>query len=48
MRLAGANPVMIHRIDKPDDRFPVTDHHFQIALPGDSCVVYVKPAEATR
>ena len=36
MRLAGPNPVMLHRIDKPDDRFPVTDHHFQIALPGDS------------
>lgn len=36
MRLAGANPVLIHRIEKPDDRFPVTDAHFQVALPGDS------------
>ncbi len=36
LRLAGPNPVLIHRIDKPDDRFPVTDAHFQIALPGDT------------
>src|SRR5262249_1182514 len=36
LRLAGPNPVLIHRIDKPDDRFPVTDEHFQIALPGDT------------
>ena len=36
LRLAGSNPVMIHRVDKPDDRFPVTDAHFQIALPGSS------------
>ena len=36
LRLAGPNPVMIHRIDKPDDRFPVTDEHFQISLPGDT------------
>ncbi len=36
LRLAGPNPVLIHRIDKPDDRFPVTDDHYQIALPGDT------------
>lgn len=36
LRLAGPNPVLIHRIDKPDDRFPVTDSHLQVALPGDT------------
>jgi arachidonate 15-lipoxygenase len=36
LRLAGPNPVLIHRIDKLDARFPVTDEHFQIALPGDT------------
>jgi arachidonate 15-lipoxygenase len=36
LRLAGPNPVLIHRIDKPDDRFPVTDADFQVALPGDT------------
>lgn len=36
LKLAGPNPVLIHRIDKPDDRFPVTDAHFQVALPGDT------------
>ena len=36
LRLAGPNPVLIRRIDKPDDRFPVTDAHFQIALPDDT------------
>lgn len=36
LRLAGPNPVMIHRIDRPDDRFPVTDEHFRVALPGDT------------
>lgn len=36
LRLAGPNPMMIHRIDKPDDRFPVTDEHFQVSLPGDT------------
>jgi arachidonate 15-lipoxygenase len=36
LRLAGPNPMMIHRIDKLDDRFPVTDELFQIALPGDT------------
>ena len=36
LRLAGPNPMLIHRIDKPDDRFPVTEDHFRIALPGDS------------
>jgi arachidonate 15-lipoxygenase len=36
LRLAGPNPVMLHRVDRPDDRFPVTDAHFQVALPGDT------------
>lgn len=36
LRLAGPNPVLIYRIDKPDDRFPVTDAHFQVALPNDA------------
>ncbi len=36
LRLAGPNPMLIRRIDKLDDRFPVTDAHFRIALPGDS------------
>src|SRR5262245_15626147 len=39
LRLAGPNPVMIHRIDKLDDRFLVTDEHFQISLPGDTLAV---------
>jgi arachidonate 15-lipoxygenase len=36
LRLAGPNPMLIHRIDRLDDRFPVTDEHFQISLPGDT------------
>jgi arachidonate 15-lipoxygenase len=36
LRLAGPNPVLIHRIDKLDDRFRVTDEHFQVSLPGDT------------
>src|SRR5262245_3648401 len=36
LRVAGPNPVLIHRIDQPDDRFPVTDAHFQIGFPGDT------------
>ena len=36
LRVSGPNPMMLHRIDKPDDRFPVTEEHFQVALPGDS------------
>ena len=36
LRLAGPNPVLIHRIDAPDDRFPVTDAHFRVARPGDT------------
>lgn len=38
LRLSGANPVLIHRIDKLDDRFPVTDADFQVALPNDTLV----------
>ncbi|HUR55518.1 MAG TPA: lipoxygenase family protein [Gemmataceae bacterium] len=36
LRLAGPNPVLIHRIDEPDARFPVTDTHFRVALPNDT------------
>lgn len=36
LRLAGPNPIMLHQIASVDDRFPVTDAHFQIALPGDT------------
>jgi arachidonate 15-lipoxygenase len=36
MRVAGSNPVMLRRIDRLDDRFPVTDQHYQVAVPGDS------------
>ena len=36
LRLAGPNPILIQRIDRPDDRFPVTDADFQVALPGDT------------
>src|SRR5262249_49480348 len=36
LRLSGPNPVLVHRIDNVDDRFPVTDADFQISLPGDS------------
>ena len=36
LRLAGPNPVMIRRVEGVDSRFPVTDEHFQVALPGDT------------
>ncbi|MBY0512807.1 MAG: hypothetical protein K2P78_02730 [Gemmataceae bacterium] len=36
LRLAGPNPMMIRRVDAVDSRFPVTDAHFQVALPGDT------------
>jgi arachidonate 15-lipoxygenase len=36
MRVAGPNPVMLRRIDRPDDRFPVTEQHYQTAVPGDT------------
>lgn len=36
MRLAGPNPVMLQRIDAPDERFPVTENHFRETLPDDS------------
>jgi arachidonate 15-lipoxygenase len=36
LRLAGPSPVVIRRVDAVDDRFPVTDAHFQVALPGDT------------
>jgi arachidonate 15-lipoxygenase len=36
LRLAGPNPVLIERVHKLDDKFPVTDEHFKVALPDDS------------
>ena len=36
MRVAGPNPVMIKQVSELDDRFPVTDADFQVALPGDT------------
>lgn len=37
MRLAGPNPLVIQRIDKPDPRFPVTEAQFQAVMgSGDS------------
>jgi len=36
LRLAGPNPVMIRRVEGVDSRFPVTDAHFAVALPGDT------------
>jgi arachidonate 15-lipoxygenase len=36
MRVAGPNPVMLQRVSKLDDRFPVTEPIFQSFLPGDS------------
>lgn len=36
MRVAGPNPLMIQRVRRLDDRFPVTEAHFHRALPNDS------------
>jgi arachidonate 15-lipoxygenase len=36
LRLAGPNPVMIHRVAGLDDRFPVTDSMLQAVIPGDT------------
>jgi arachidonate 15-lipoxygenase len=36
MRVAGPNPVMLRAVDRPDDRFPVTEQDYQLAVPGDS------------
>src|SRR5262249_44803443 len=36
MRVAGPNPVMLRRVARPDDRFPVTEHDYQLAVPGDT------------
>ena len=33
MRVAGPNPVVLRRVDRPDDRFPVTEAHFRRAIP---------------
>jgi arachidonate 15-lipoxygenase len=34
MRVGGPNPVVLHRVDRLDDRFPVTQEHFARAIPG--------------
>lgn len=36
LRLAGPNPLVLRRIRALDDRFPVTEADFRVALPGDS------------
>jgi arachidonate 15-lipoxygenase len=36
MRLAGPNPVMLRRVAKLDDRFPVDEELFRSVVPGDS------------
>ncbi len=36
LRLGGPNPVVLERVLKLDDRFPVTEEVFQSVLPGDS------------
>jgi arachidonate 15-lipoxygenase len=35
MRVAGYNPVMIQRVSKPGDRFPVTEEHYQSVMGND-------------
>ncbi|MBD2355973.1 lipoxygenase [Tolypothrix sp. FACHB-123] len=35
MRVAGYNPVMIQRVSKLSDRFPVTDEHYQAVMGSD-------------
>ncbi len=34
MRVGGPNPVVLRRLDRLDDRFPVTQEHFTRAIPG--------------
>ena len=36
MRVAGPNPIMLRRVERLDGRFPVTDQHYQLAVPGDT------------
>ena len=36
MRLAGPNPVMLQRIDRPDVRLPLSEAQFRLSIPGDS------------
>src|SRR3954452_23621336 len=36
LRVAGPNPLVLQRVPALDDRFPVTEADFRIALPGDS------------
>ncbi len=34
MRVGGPNPVVLRRVDRPVDHFPVTQEHFARAIPG--------------
>jgi arachidonate 15-lipoxygenase len=36
MRVAGPSPLMLHRVQELDDRFPVTEGHFRTTLGTDS------------
>jgi arachidonate 15-lipoxygenase len=36
MRVAGSNPLVIERVTALDQRFPVTEAHYQLVMPGDS------------
>lgn len=36
MRVGGPNPVMLQRMTAPDPRFPVTNHHLERSVRGDS------------
>ncbi len=36
MRLAGPNPVMLHRVDGLDDRLPLSEAEYRKIIPGDS------------
>ena len=36
MRLAGPNPVMLERIERPDDRLPFGEAEYRAVMPGDS------------
>jgi arachidonate 15-lipoxygenase len=35
MRVGGPNPVVLRRVDRPVDHFPVTQEHFARAIPGN-------------
>ena len=36
LRVAGPNPLTLHRVTTLDDRFPVSDSDFRVTLPSDS------------